>query len=164
MSSYTQAEGSTMIAASSRIHSEPTTTNASHPTVKFETKRPRKTKYYDIVRPKVKTPLYQHVGILRYRTEGPNGGNGIVIPQHIGLHVIDKDYQAPRTPPPFKRVRPQDLFFPLTPLEEWEKLDENGIEATDALVTMGEIILVEDKKSRKWMCTPSPLRGSWTYT
>jgi hypothetical protein len=81
MSSYTQAEGSTMIAASSRIHSEPTTTNASHPTVKFETKRPRKTKYYDIVRPKVKTPLYQHVGILRYRTEGPNGGNGIVIPR-----------------------------------------------------------------------------------
>ena len=109
-------------------------------------------------------PRYQHVGIIRYRTEGPQGGvDSIKIPQNIGLHVIDEDYRAPRTAPPFQHLQPQDLFFPLTPLQEWEDLEEEGIEAIDELLTVGQIVLAQDKKSRSWMCKPSPLRSSWTY-
>jgi hypothetical protein len=60
-------------------------------------KSPTKTKYHDIIRPKVKT-RYQHIGLVRYRTEEPEwDDDGITIPQNIGRHVLDEDYRAPRT-------------------------------------------------------------------
>jgi len=125
----------------------------------------RKTKYHDIVRPRIKTPHYQHVGLLQYRTDPPEwDDDGITIPQNIGRHVLDEDYHPPRTSPPFKRLHPEDLLFPLTPLQEWARLYQEGIEATDWLLTVGEIRLANDKKCGKWRCKPSPLRNSWTYT
>jgi hypothetical protein len=44
-------------------------------------KSPTKTKYHDIIRPKVKNPRYQHIGLVRYRTEEPEwDDDGITIP------------------------------------------------------------------------------------
>ncbi|KAE9373365.1 hypothetical protein N431DRAFT_456151 [Stipitochalara longipes BDJ] len=166
MSSDSQHKGSKMVAENPRTNnSEHTVCSASHSKSMSEVENFRRTKYHDIVCPRVKAPQYQHVVILKYRKEGLNGGgDAIIIPQNIGRHVIDEDYRAPRAAPLFKHLRPQDLFFPLTSLKEWKKLEEEGIEATDVLLTVGEILLAEDEKSRKWMCKPSPLRSSWTYT
>jgi hypothetical protein len=128
------------------------------------TPKPRRTKYYDIVAPKIKTPRRQHVGLIRYRTEEPAWDDDeILIPQNIGRHVIDEDYRAPRKSPSFQRLQPKDLFSPLTPLKEWERLEQEGIDITDALLTVGEILLANDQKLGKWKCKPSPLRSSWTY-
>ena len=160
MSSDIQLEVS-MLIRDSRTNSGPISSDSSSFSA---TERPRKTKYYNAVRPRVKSPLYQHVGIIRYRTEGPNGGGDpVIIPQNIGLHVIEEDYPARRTAPPFQPLWPQDLFFPLTSFQEWKELEQEGIEATDELLTVGQILLAQDKKSRKCMCKPSPLRSSWTY-
>ena len=36
-------------------------------------KSPTKTKYHEIIRPKVKTPRYQHISLIRYRLKSQNG-------------------------------------------------------------------------------------------
>jgi len=130
-----------------------------------EAKPPTKTKYYDIVRPRIKMPSYQHVGLIRYRTVEPQwDDDGITIPQNIGRHVLDEDYHVPRASPPFRSLQPDDLWFPLTPLKEWKRLDQQGVEVTDTLLTVGEILLANHKILGNWRCKPSPLRNAWTYT
>jgi hypothetical protein len=125
---------------------------------------PRRTKYYNIVLPRVKTPRYQHVGLVRYRTEDPEWDDDeILIPQNIGRHVMDEYHRAPRKSQNFHRLQPKDLFFPLTSLKEWERLEQEGIDITDALVTVGELLLANDQKLGKWKCKPSPLRSCWAY-
>ena len=86
-------------------------------------KSPTKTKYHDIIRPKAKTPRYQHIGLVRYRTEEPEwDDDGITIPQNIGRHVLDEDYRAPRTSPPFMCLQPNDIWFPLVPVDFFERV------------------------------------------
>jgi hypothetical protein len=125
---------------------------------------PTKTKYHDIIRPKVKTPRYQHISLIRYRTEEPEwNDDGITIPQNIGLHVLDEDYRALRTSPPFICLQSNNFWFPLTSLKEWERLYQEGIKSTDTLLTVGQILLAGDKEMGRWRCRPSSLRNSWTY-
>ena len=163
MSSTTQPEGSAMIQDLSTI-SGPKVCNGSDLSAFSATGHPRKPKYYNLVPLRCMSPHYQHISIIRYRTEEPYRCCGeILIPQNIGLHVIEQGYRAPRTAPPFQALRPEDLFFPLTPLREWSELEQEGIDAVDELLTVGQIVLAQDWKFRRWMCKPSPLRSSMTY-
>ena len=75
---------------------------------------------------------------------------------------MDEDYRARRASSTFKRLRPEDFWFPLTPLSEWEHLDQEGVEETDALLIVGEILLASDEALGKWRCKPSLLRSCWT--
>jgi len=75
---------------------------------------------------------------------------------------MDEDYRARRASSTFKRLRPEDFWFPLTPLSEWEHLDQEGVEDTDALLIVGEILLASNKALGKCRCKPSLLRSCWT--
>jgi hypothetical protein len=128
------------------------------------TLNPRKTGYYDIIRPRMNISHDSRISILRHRTEKPELDDaGILIPQNIGRHVMEEDYRARRTSPPFKRLRPEDLWFQLTPSREWKQLFREGVEVTDVLLTVGEILIANDKSLGKWRCKPSHLRSCWTY-
>jgi hypothetical protein len=125
----------------------------------------RKTKHHDITRRRLRISHHPHVSILRHRTEKPELDDaGILIPQNIGRHVMHEVYRAPRTSPTFKRLRPENLWFQLTPFNEWEQFFQEGVEVTDALLTVGEILIANDKSLGKWRCKPSLLRSCWTYT
>jgi hypothetical protein len=117
---------------------------------------PRKTKHQGVTHPRIKISHHPHVSILRHRTEKPEVDDaGILIPQTVGRHVMVENYRAPRTSPTFKRLRPEDLWFPLTPLSEWEQFFQEGVGVTDALLTLGEILIANDKSLGKWGCKPS---------
>jgi len=76
---------------------------------------------------------------------------------------VDENHRPKRISRPFQRFEGEDLFVELTSLQEWSDLGKKGIEVTEALITVGEIQLVEDKKLKVWRCKPSPLRSSWSY-
>jgi hypothetical protein len=127
--------------------------------------QPRKTKYSNIIIPKIRKANDQHISLIRFRTNPPEcNDEGLLIPYNIGRHVVNEEYQTPRTQPPFTPLRRAEFFFPLTPLKEWELLERQGIEVEDALLTGGEILLAQNKNWRKWICRPSPLRSVWTYS
>jgi hypothetical protein len=121
------------------------------------------TKYYSITAPELKEISRQHVSLNRYRSDDPRIDETILIPQNIGWHVVDENYRAKRTSPPFQEFEAEDLLVELTPFMEWKDLGKEGIDVTDALITVGEIRLTEDKVLKKWRCKPSPLRSSWLY-
>lgn len=124
---------------------------------------PKMAKYYNITAPDLKEIGRQHVWLNKYRTDDPRNNDTILIPQNIGWHVVDENHRPKRISRPFQRFEGEDLFVELTSLQEWSDLGKKGIEVTDALITVGEIQLVEDKKLKVWRCKPSPLRSSWSY-
>lgn len=96
----------------------------------------RRTKYFDVVIPKIRKFNDQHIFQQRSRIQdSEDEDDEIFVPCSIGRHVMDQEYHPPRRSASFRRLQPEDLFFPLTSLKEWDLLDQEGIEATDTLLT-----------------------------
>jgi hypothetical protein len=125
--------------------------------------RPPKTKYHDFTCRRIIKSHHPHVSIFtisnwKARIEWYRNPYSA----KLDRHVMDEDYRARRASSTFKHLRPEDFLFPLIPLSEWEHLDQEGVENTDALLIVGEILLASDKALGKCRCKPGLLRSCWT--